>query len=298
MPDNTNQEFGSVGIVGTNTAPSMDNIDKKLDKIIAELKEINKNITNNKVAEVTPIIEPETVTPDFSSEEKLTVEEPVKEAEDNMPTDDLTDEINRAIERIRKEKEMEETNEPSFSPVDVAKMPEAPTKDKDVIDISEILSEASVAEQTNTPVMESTNQPVVNETPVVEPVKNDPIIIPEAVPADTPIVPTAPVEAPVVAPASAPIEVPTVAPATAPIEPTDKTTEELKPDVLVNDNNAAIPAQEVPTNDVKKTVVTSMYPSSFTVKVGDGAQRFTADFNNEKLVQKQVEKTLVMNNAA
>ena len=31
--------------------------------------------------------------------------------------------------------------------------------------------------------MESTNQPVVNETPVVEPVKNDPIIIPEAVPA-------------------------------------------------------------------------------------------------------------------
>ena len=313
MPDNTNQEFGSVGIVGTNTAPSMDNIDKKLDEIIVELKEINKNITNNKVAEVTPIIEPETVTPDFSSEEKLTSEEPVKEAEDNMTTGDLTDEINRAIEKIRKEKEMEETNEPSFSPVDVAKMPEAPTKDKDVIDISEILSEASATEQTNTPVMESTNQPVVNETPVVEPVKNDPIIIPETVPADTPIVPTAPVEAPVVAPASAPIEVPTVAPAsapievpavapaTAPIEPANEVTDktiELKPDVLVNDNNVVAPAQEVPTNDVKKTVVTSMYPSSFTVKVGDGAQRFTADFDNEKLAQKQVEKTLVMNNAA
>ena len=301
MPDNTNQEFGSVGIVGTNTAPSMDNIDKKLDEIIVELKEINKNITNNKVAEVTPIIEPETVTPDFSSEEKLTSEEPVKEAEDNMTTGDLTDEINRAIEKIRKEKEMEETNEPSFSPVDVAKMPEAPTKDKDVIDISEILSEASATEQTNTPVMESTNQPVVNETPVVEPVKNDPIIIPETVPADTPIVPTAPVEAPAVAPASAPIEVPTVAPATAPIEPANEVTDktiELKPDVLVNDNNVVAPSQEVPTNDAKKIVVTSMYPSSFTVKVGDGAQRYTADFNNEKLFQKQVEKTLVMNNAA
>lgn len=297
MPDNTNQEFGSVGIVGTNTAPSMDNIDKKLDEIIVELKEINKNITNNKVAEVTPIIEPETVTPDFSSEEKLTVEEPVKEAEDNMTTEDLTDEINRAIEKIRKEKEMEETNEPSFTPVNVATMPEEPK----VIDINDLLSEVPVTEQINTPVMESTNQSVVNEAPVVEPVKNDPIIIPETVPADTPIVPTAPVEAPVVAPASAPIEVPTVAPATAPIEPANEVTDktiELKPDVLVNDNNVFAPAQEVPTNDVKKIVVTSMYPSSFTVKVGDGAQRFTADFNNEKLFQKQVEKTLVMNNAA
>ena len=149
--------------------------------------------------------------------------------------------------------------------------------------------------------MESTNQPVVNETPVVEPVKNDPIIIPETVPADTPIVPTAPVEAPAVAPASAPIEVPTVAPATAPIEPANEVTDktiELKPDVLVNDNNVVAPSQEVPTNDAKKIVVTSMYPSSFTVKVGDGAQRYTADFNNEKLFQKQVEKTLVMNNAA
>lgn len=274
MPDNTNQEFGSVGIVGTNTAPSMDNIDKKLDEIIVELKEINKNITNKKVAEVTPIIEPETVTPDLSSEEKLTIEEPVKEAEDNMTTEDLTDEIKRAIEKIRKEKEMEETNEPSFTPVNVATMPEAPK----VIDINDLLSEVPVTESVN-----------------------DPIIIPEAVPADTPIVPTAPVEAPVVAPASAPIEVPTVAPATAPIEPANEVTDktmELKPDVLVNDNNVVAPAQEVPTNDVKVTVVTSMYPSSFTVKVGDGAQRYTSDFNNEKLVQKQVEKALVMNNAA
>lgn len=289
-------DFEPVGTVGTDSYSS---IEKKLDTIIEKLDEISKNISDDKVEEVAPLVEEPVV-------ENITRQETPVELKNNIVEENSAEIPSEPIlpENDKVEEPKEEIIEEPFSPVNVSEinLPEVDntSNESNIIDINDLLAE--------TPVIEPKKEEVKPEqdlyvTPIHMPTYNpdaeeikpeeQPKIEPELAPEQSPIVAPEPVVTPIINPEPIEVEPTIVTPIEAPSTPViEPKTEDNKPEIVEE--------QMIPAVEDKKgySIVSELYKGMNEAKTGNDPHRVISVVSNNFPLKKEEEKTLVMNKTA
>mgnify|MGYP007070215980 CR=1 FL=1 len=303
------ENFGPVGTIGSSQNKE---ICDKLDQIIAGINEINSNLlgvkpvlsetkeVEEKIIEKEPeevAVKEESVEPEDDAFEKE-LDEVVRELnekkqkeleetkEEQVENKDIetTQDFAKEIDNISKELENQPEKEDTFTQINVGTLPtvEEPKKEEnDFVDIDTLLSEDASQKQ-------------VEEAPIVSEVQEQAKV--------TPIV-----ENPEVEVSEKPVE---EAPITSEVQEQAKVTPEVeKIEPIVEEAPVVTPIapleqEPIPVSEVQKgySIVKEDYvgltiPENI-IKMDGSAQRVVPVSSNDKLLEKQAEKTLVMNNAA